>query len=49
MKRLWCPLLLLSIAALVISMALLWRDNVENDDRSTLVSWASAIFLCATD
>ena len=46
MKRLWCPLLLLSIAAFVISMALLWRDNVENDD---LVSWASAIFLCATD
>ena len=40
MKRLWCPLLLLSIAAFV---------NVENDDTSTLVSWASAIFLCATD
>ena len=48
MKRLWYPLLLVSMVALVISMALLWRDNVENEDTSTLVSWASAIFLCAT-
>jgi hypothetical protein len=38
----------LSIAAFVISMALLWRDNVEGEDTTTLMSWASAIFLCAT-
>src|SRR5437667_12612529 len=36
------------MVALVISMALLWRDTVEGEDTSTIVSWASAISLCAT-
>lgn len=47
MKRLWYYLVLLVIALLVVSMAILWRDNTATEDTSTLTSWASAIFLCA--
>jgi hypothetical protein len=45
MKRLLYYLLLVIIALLVISMALLWRDNTQSEDTSTLANWASAIFL----
>lgn len=45
MKRLLYYLLLVIIALLVISMALLWRDNTQTEDTSALANWASAIFL----
>lgn len=47
MNRLWYSLVLLTIALLVVSMAILWRDNTASEDTSTLTSWAGAIFLCA--
>jgi len=45
MKRLLYPLLLVIIMLFVVSMALLWRENTQSEDTSTLANWASAIFL----
>jgi hypothetical protein len=39
------PIVLVVIALLVISTALLWRDNTASEDTDTLTTWASAIFL----
>lgn len=44
-KRLWLALLLVGIAAFVISMALLWRDNTASEDTDALSTWAAAVFL----
>jgi hypothetical protein len=45
MNRYWYYALLLAIAAFVISMAVLWRDNTATDSKNDLTNWAATIFL----